>query len=139
MVLDERSRHHLHRQLEGAIGAEAAATMMEMLPPVGWADVATKRDLDQLEERMNIRFEAVDHRFEAVDHRFDAIDQRFDAIDHRFDAIDGRFALQKAELIGELRGEIIKGITSQTRTVMFGLVGSVVSMAGLAFGLVKLG
>ena len=24
---------------------------MEMLPPVGWADVATKRDLDQLADR----------------------------------------------------------------------------------------
>src|SRR5258705_5673713 len=29
------------------------------------ADVATKRDLDALEERMNLRFELVDQRFEA--------------------------------------------------------------------------
>ena len=31
---------------------------MEMLPPVGWADVATKRDLDVLEQRLESRIEA---------------------------------------------------------------------------------
>jgi hypothetical protein len=32
------------------LSARDAATMMELLPPVGWADVATKRDLDHLRE-----------------------------------------------------------------------------------------
>ncbi len=32
---------------------------MELLPPVGWADVATKRDLDQLEERVDQRFDSL--------------------------------------------------------------------------------
>ena len=31
---------------------------MELVPPVGWADVVTKRDLDALEERMSMRFDA---------------------------------------------------------------------------------
>jgi hypothetical protein len=31
---------------------ERALTLMEYLPPVGWADVATKRDLDHLEDRL---------------------------------------------------------------------------------------
>ena len=30
---------------------------MELLPPVGWADVATKRNLDQLEERIDLSFQ----------------------------------------------------------------------------------
>lgn len=33
---------------------------------LGWADVATKRDLDQLEERINQRFEGVDQRFDGL-------------------------------------------------------------------------
>ena len=35
---------------------------MELLPPVGWADVATKRNLDQLEERIDLSFQNVDVR-----------------------------------------------------------------------------
>ena len=33
--------------------------MMELLPPVGWGDVATKDDLRQLDERMTMRFDVL--------------------------------------------------------------------------------
>ena len=52
MAIDERARHQLYLRLEEQLGAEAAATLMEHLPPTGWADVATKRDLDQLTDRL---------------------------------------------------------------------------------------
>ncbi|MEX2256784.1 MAG: hypothetical protein WEC34_15195 [Acidimicrobiia bacterium] len=50
MTIDERSRHVLHQRLEQVLGADEAGTLMEHLPPVGWADVATKRDLDAMEK-----------------------------------------------------------------------------------------
>ena len=50
MALDERARHELYLRLEEHLGPEAATTLMEHLPPTGWADVATKRDLDHLRE-----------------------------------------------------------------------------------------
>src|SRR5256885_4615654 len=48
MAIDEPARHQLYLRLEEHLGAEAASTLMEHLPPTGWADVATKRDLDHL-------------------------------------------------------------------------------------------
>ena len=48
MAIDERARHQLYLRLEEHLGPEAAATLMEHLPPTGWGEVATKRDLDSM-------------------------------------------------------------------------------------------
>jgi hypothetical protein len=47
MAISEDRRHEMYEGLIEALGRERATTLMEHLPPVGWADVATKRDLDQ--------------------------------------------------------------------------------------------
>jgi hypothetical protein len=44
MVSDE-ARRDLYEVLEKRLGAGAAGTLMELLPPVGWADVARTSDL----------------------------------------------------------------------------------------------
>ena len=62
MSLNERARHHLYLRLEEHLGAEAAETLMEHLPPTGWADVATKRDLDQFAERLRAEWSAELHK-----------------------------------------------------------------------------
>jgi len=48
MVVSEESRHVLYQRLEEVLGRQEATTLMEHLPPVGWADVATRRDIDEL-------------------------------------------------------------------------------------------
>ncbi|MGH9243480.1 MAG: hypothetical protein ACRD29_04035 [Acidimicrobiales bacterium] len=48
--VDEGRRHRLHLALEEHLGTEKPETMMTLLPPVGWADVATKHDLRQLKD-----------------------------------------------------------------------------------------
>jgi len=55
IAVDERARHELFLRVEGELGPQAAETLMQLLPPVGWGDVATKDDL-------NLRFEAFEHR-----------------------------------------------------------------------------
>jgi hypothetical protein len=53
------------------------ATTMSLLPPVGWCDVATRRDLGQLEERLDGKIDLVAQRLDA---RIDRIKVRLDAM-----------------------------------------------------------
>ena len=96
MAISEESRHHLYQRLEQVLGTREATVLIEHLPPVGWADVATKRDLDALEGRIAGRFTLIDEQLRGIDRRFDEIDRRFGGIDRRFGEVDGRFAESSA-------------------------------------------
>jgi hypothetical protein len=62
MQIDERSRRQMYERLEEVLGARTADALMEHLPPVGWADIATKRDLD-------LGLDALEHRLVTQVHR----------------------------------------------------------------------
>lgn len=59
MSLTEESRYELFQGLRETLGPDKAATLMDLLPPVGWADVATKRDLDQLGDALRVEMKAL--------------------------------------------------------------------------------
>ena len=70
MAITEESRFQLHQRLETVLGKDEATTLMEHLPPVGWADVATKADIELVRRDMDREFAAVrsdlDREFAAV-------------------------------------------------------------------------
>lgn len=45
MSVSEYQRHEVFKWLEQQMGPEKAAIMMDLLPPVGWGDIATRNDL----------------------------------------------------------------------------------------------
>ena len=97
MAVDERARHELHAKLDEILGSDEATTLMSYLPPVGWADVATKRDLDALEVRL-------------------------DGFEGRLDA--------KVE---RLRADVFRELNQQTRVLVFSILASNATLAGLTF------
>jgi tetrahydromethanopterin S-methyltransferase subunit G len=143
MAIDEQSRHHLHQVLDQRLGPDAAVTLMEHLPPVGWADVATTRDVDALRTtttqdvdalrtEMDLRFDLVDQRFDAVDRRFDAVDRRFDAMDQRFDALERRFDSFGGEVdrrVDRRMARLVWSLYGMQLVLIGGLLGAVVALA----------
>jgi hypothetical protein len=65
MAVDERRRLQLADAAKRALGDDAGLTLMEMLPPVGWADVATKQDLAHLQSHLELKMDALELRLEA--------------------------------------------------------------------------
>lgn len=48
MTITDDARRDLYQRAKEAMGEWAAGTLMAHLPPVGWADVATKQDIEHL-------------------------------------------------------------------------------------------
>ena len=120
MAVDERNRLQLAEAAKRLLGDEEGITLMELLPPVGWADVATKQDLATLETRMDARFERIDARFDRIETRFDA---RLDVFDQKLESLEHKM---NATLHRELRSQTWKlfALVAAAMSAMFGaLVG----------------
>jgi hypothetical protein len=48
MAITPNERRELRKGAEEVFGTDGAETLMELLPPIGWADFATKHDLEAL-------------------------------------------------------------------------------------------
>lgn len=98
MAITEETRHHLYQRLGAVLGPEEASQLMEHLPPVGWADVATKHDLDHLAEVLGMR---IDHLEARMEHRFTESELRWD---ERFTSGLAALEVRLLSAFSDLRG-----------------------------------
>jgi hypothetical protein len=150
VAVDERTRHELHTRAAEVLGAEHAETLMSMLPPVGWADVATRRDLDALQTTLQqdmalLRAELRSDLHDQIGTlRSDLHDQigtlRSDLHDQigtlRSDLYD-QIGTVRRDLHGEI-GSVRSDMQAMTRTYILGNVGLVFTVAAIAFGAARL-
>jgi hypothetical protein len=59
VTVTEAQRLTLFRRVEEVLGHDMADVMMAYLPPVGWNDVARRRDLEQLGSELRVEIAAV--------------------------------------------------------------------------------
>lgn len=119
MAVDEAARHQLYNSLESNLGPEPASTLMSLLPPVGWADVATKQDLHALEN--GLRGEIAELRAETY---------------QGFAELRGEMHQGFGELRGELHQEIgalRTELHTSMRTAVFSMIGAMFTLAGLTW------
>jgi hypothetical protein len=123
MAPDERSRVEASQALTEQLGPAAAAALMECIPPFGWHEIATKRDLDELERRIELRFDAVEAKFEA---KLEKLDSKFEKLDSKF---EGRLVGMQGHLEGRLHAEATRMI-KWTVTSIFGGIAAIAVLVG---------
>ena len=124
MPVTEARRIALLEAAQQHLGREVTITLMEMLPPSGWGDVATRQRVDALEHALHRRFDAMDTKYDA---RFDAMEVRFDAADTRTDAIASAIRAEMRASSAEIRTEIAQLRVTTNRWA----IGVMVSMAAV--------
>jgi hypothetical protein len=131
---DERRRHQLYQELGGLLTQDSVDELMNYLPPVGWADVATKADLGILRgdiealraelkgdmAKLEGRFDKLEGRFEGLEGRFGGLEGRFEGLEGRFEGLEGRF--------GGLEGQVDAKIAKATDTVRAWAIGLIVAI-----------
>ena len=116
MAVSERSRKMLYERLEDVLGPDEAEIMMQHLPPVGWADVATKHDLAHLESALS-----------------GSIDAQGNELRGLIDAQGNQLRLLIESQGHALRAEFERGL----RTVVLALVTALFAAVGLALAAVQ--
>jgi hypothetical protein len=139
MHIDQQARHELYQRLEAAIGTEATATLMEYLPPVGWADVATKRDLDHLEvaTKRDIEQLRTDTKRDIEQLRTEMRNES-GRLRQDLQQLELRLQSEIARSAADVRTDLTAQMAAQTRLIMFGLPAALAGLAGLAAVLSRL-
>jgi hypothetical protein len=143
MSVTEFERHQLFTWFEEHMGRERAATMMNLVPPVGWAEVATRHDLDELDGRLTTRIDALDSRLTAridaleskLDARFESLESMFEA---RFHANDGKLESLEYRVdakLNAMRSEMMRTFA----TWLFATQAAVIAAISVVIALVALG
>ncbi|MGI8684765.1 MAG: hypothetical protein ACR2MO_06710 [Acidimicrobiales bacterium] len=117
----------MYNHLQELLGEEDTGTLMGYLPPVGWADMATKRDLDQLGQVIRAEMGSLEARLEArIGTGLASLEAR---IDTGLASLESRFEASLARASLDTR--------SSLRTLFLGLVGLQMSGAALAVAVAR--
>jgi hypothetical protein len=155
--MGEQDRHRLLQRLREVLGEEEAATLMENLPPLPWSDLATRADLDRFATKADLdrfatktdldrfatktdldRFATkadLDRFATKTDLATEVKELRGDIseIDVRVRTLDASLSMRFERSEAEMEAVTHRLVSSQTRVLLLGLIGSVLTAAAIAF------
>ena len=139
-MIDERSRHALYLRLEQVLGSDEAGTLMEHLPPVGWADVATRRDLEVLRTELGAEIAGVRTELgaEIATLRSD-LGSAIAGDRAELGSLRVEMRAMEQSLTGLFRIELAQAISAQTRMLVVTMITLFVAGMSLAFAAARLG
>lgn len=131
MTVSERERHRLYTDLESTLGPDSTSTLMSLLPPVGWADVATRQDLRVLENGIRAELHRELGELRREFHR--ALEDGLAGARGERGELRGEVGVLRSEM-GELRSEMhgeFGELRRAQRAMLFTLLGGMLVLAGL--------
>jgi hypothetical protein len=129
MSINEEERHALHDRLVEVLGRSEASTLMAGIPPLGWGDVATRRDLDLVRVATKTDLAVLEATLRGE-------------MAHLRDELRGEMAHLRDELRGEmadLRIELRTGLAAMEVTLHRELRRAVYLNAGITAAMLTLG
>ncbi len=123
-MYDETARFELHEGLREALGEARGDTLMSLLPPVGWADIATNHELDLLGDRVDARIDGV---LLAIEARIDGVEREIEALRESTAAQIEIARLASEKAMAELEARLHRDMLRLT----WSMIGGFVAIAGV--------
>jgi hypothetical protein len=138
MSISEAERHEIYELIKAATSDRVASNVMSMLPPVGWADVATKTDsqslraeIGSLRAEMQSQFGSVWSEFGSVRSEIGSVRSEIGSLRTEMRSEFGSVRSEMLALEANLLSEMHQSIRSQT----WALVAWTTGLAGLIVAL----
>jgi chromosome segregation ATPase len=139
MPVTEHERHQLFTWFEEHMGSQRAATLMSLLPPVGWGDIATRRDLEEQISGIRRDGESLRHDLESLRHDLESLRHEVETFRHdvRRDLreleqrLDDRIGLKLDSKLGQFRSDLLRTFG----TWLFASQAAVIAAVGLLVAL----
>ncbi len=129
MTITDADRHRLYDALVATLGEQEATILMEHLPPVGWADVATKTDLEHLRAATKADIDGLCSQFDGLRTE---VGSGFAAMQATIDARTDLLRAEIATTASTLQASMAERSASQLRWIIATMLASYAVIAALA-------